>query len=183
MHLQSNKELWKRLRNGDHEALREIYERNIQSVYNYGCRFTTDEHLVKDCIHEIFIDIFRNRKNLGDTDNIRLYLFKSVKRKIIRVLKYSIKGEPITREYDFLLSAGSQEEKIIAEETSAIIHLRLNKAISGLSPRQKEAIFLRYIEEMSYGDICRIMEMEYQSARNLVSSAIKKLQHELENNP
>lgn len=181
MHLQADISLWTRLRNGDLEALREIYERNIQSVYNYGCRFTTDEHLVKDCIHEIFIDIFRNRKNLGDTDNIRLYLFKSVKRKIIWALKYSRKNEPVTREYNFFISAASHEDKIIMEESSKIIHLRLNNAISGLSPRQKEVIFLRYMEEMSYSDICRLMEMEYQSARNLVSSAIKKLQLELEN--
>ena len=181
MHLHSDMSLWTKLRNGDIEALREIYERNIQSVYNYGCRFTTDEYLVKDCIHEIFIDIFRNRKDLGDTDNIRLYLFKSVKRKIIRALKYSRKVEPFTREYNFILLAASHEDKIIMEESRTIIHLKLNKAISGLSPRQKEAIFLRYMEEMTYSDICRLMKMEYQSARNLVSSAIKKLHLELEN--
>ncbi len=48
-----------------------------------------------------------------------------------------------------------------------------------LSNRQKEAVFLKYYNQMSYEDICDIMNINYQSVRNLISTALKKLNTEL----
>jgi RNA polymerase sigma factor (sigma-70 family) len=44
-----------------------------------------------------------------------------------------------------------------------------------LSPRQREALTLYYIEERKYEDICKIMSMNYQSVRNLMHRGLTKL--------
>ena len=44
-----------------------------------------------------------------------------------------------------------------------------------LSPRQREALTLYYIEERKYEDICEIMDMNYQSVRNLMHRGLTKL--------
>jgi RNA polymerase sigma factor (sigma-70 family) len=49
------------------------------------------------------------------------------------------------------------------------------KLLNQLSPRQRKAIILYYIEERKYEDICVIMEMNYQSVRNLIHRGITKL--------
>jgi len=44
-----------------------------------------------------------------------------------------------------------------------------------LSPRQRKAIVLYYIEEKKYEEICVILEMNYQSVRNLIHRGMSKL--------
>ena len=78
--------LWNDFIKGDENAFRLIYLQYVQSLFKYGCNFTRDEALVKDCIHDVFIDLSKYRSDLSSTNNIKLYLFKSLKRKIIRSL-------------------------------------------------------------------------------------------------
>jgi RNA polymerase sigma factor (sigma-70 family) len=51
----------------------------------------------------------------------------------------------------------------------------VQRALAELTPRQKEAIYLRYMNRMSYEEICQIMDMNYQSARNLIFRAVEKM--------
>jgi len=49
-------------------------------------------------------------------------------------------------------------------------------AISG---RQKEIIYLRFVHEMSFEEISEIMEINIQSARNLLTRSMEKLRKEV----
>jgi len=82
--------LWKEFIHGNEDAFRLIYQGHVQTLFKYGYNFTHDEALIKDCIQDIFVDLMKYRSTIGSSDNIRLYLFKSLKRKIIRSLH---KGE------------------------------------------------------------------------------------------
>lgn len=44
-----------------------------------------------------------------------------------------------------------------------------------LTPRQREVIYYRFIEELSYDDICLIMGLNYQSAYNLLQRSLQKI--------
>ena len=74
--------LWNDFIKGNEDAFRLIYTNHVQSLFKYGCQFTHDEALIKDCIHDVFIDLSKYRSGLSPTNNIKLYLFKSLKRKI-----------------------------------------------------------------------------------------------------
>ena len=51
----------------------------------------------------------------------------------------------------------------------------IKRLLNQLSPRQREALTLYYIEEKKYEDICEIMNMNYQSVRNLMHRGLSKL--------
>lgn len=44
-----------------------------------------------------------------------------------------------------------------------------------MTARQKEAVYLRYIMELSYEDISVLMDMSVQSLRNLLSRTMLKI--------
>ena len=52
---------------------------------------------------------------------------------------------------------------------------KLEKAIKLLSSRQKEAIYLRFIRDLSYEEIGEVLGINYQSSKNLVSRTLIKL--------
>lgn len=168
--------LWLRFLKGDDQALSLIYLQYSNSLFDYGCRFTTDKNLVKDCIQEVFCTLIRTRKNLSETDNIRLYLLKSLKRRILRDLKDSGNKTILVndQEYPFdLLLANNIDDQM--NELDDEKRRLLSEAMLSLTERQKEAIYLRFNRGLEYEEISFLLNLNYQSSRALIHRAIEKL--------
>lgn len=167
--------LWNRFKAGDKSALHEIYSGHIDGLLQYGYRFSQDRSIIEDCIHDLFVYLWSNRKTIGHTDTIRSYLLVVLRRRMLRAISGSSKLNQELTSYeatDFELNIESQ---IIDAETDAEQMQHLKKAMEDLSARQKEAIYLKYYKNHSYDDICTIMNINYQSARNLVFSGVTTL--------
>ena len=68
---------------GDQNAFLTIYQNHYQSLFSYGLSITGDKELTKDCIQELFLEIWKTRLTLNkEVDNIRSYLFTWLRRKI-----------------------------------------------------------------------------------------------------
>ena len=57
------------------------------SFFNYGLKLTIDKELLKDCIHDIFVKLYTKKDELGTIDNLRSYLFISLKNKLCDELR------------------------------------------------------------------------------------------------
>lgn len=55
----------------------------------------------------------------------------------------------------------------------------VHRILRGLTGRQKEIIYLRFVHEMSFEEIAEIMEINIQSARNLLTRSMEKLKKKL----
>lgn len=173
--INSDTQLWNDFTKGNQDAFRVIYSNHVHSLYKFGCHFTNDEELVKDCIHDLFVDLAKYRFRLGATNNIKLYLYKSLKRKIIKSLDKRSNFESFDKEDIPFTYLNSAEEEIVDEESEKLRYKQLNGAIEALSPRQKEAIYLKIVSGLSYEELARVMHVNYQSARNLVFRGLEKL--------
>jgi RNA polymerase sigma factor (sigma-70 family) len=167
--------LWEQLIKGDDDAYSCIYKRYIEELFSYGMRFTTDRELVKDCIQEVFVRIYKNRSRLASPDNVRLYLFVALKNVIFNVFE---KDKPLycidTIEPVFSVEY-SIEDEIIHDELIREQRRKVRRILEVLTPRQKEVIYYRYEKGLKIGHICTIMDMNYQSVQNLLQRSIKKL--------
>lgn len=171
----SEKEIWNKLRNGDQVALEKIYRSYYSDLYIYGKRLTRDETTVEDYIQELFVELWNRRENLSETNSIKPYLLVSLKRKIFHTIKKIRKSTDTELEEKYFDAELSIDEILIAKETTSEQKNNLKNAFNELSDRQKEILFLKYYSEMDYNEISQIMELNYQSARNLVSRALQKL--------
>lgn len=175
----SDKKIWNNLRKGDEKALEEIYTTYFSQLYNYGKKLTKDESTVEDCIQELFVELWNRREKLSETDAIKPYLYVSLKRKVFRTIKKLRKSTDVQLEEKYFDAELSIDEILVGKETTEEQKTNLQSAFNKLSDRQKEILFLKYYSEMDYDEITRIMEMNYQSARNLVSRALQKLSKHL----
>ena len=142
-------------------------------------KFIQDEEMVKDSIQELFIKLYNNRLNLGTTDNIRLYLFRALKNKLIDAL-YSRKDTVSLSSTLLPFEIANPEEADKEDDWEQIVQKsRLKKGLLALTARQREAIYLRYTMDMSLEEISNLLEMNYQSARNLIHRSVEKLRKEL----
>ncbi|MCX6326569.1 MAG: sigma-70 family RNA polymerase sigma factor [Bacteroidia bacterium] len=167
--------LWNNFRAGDKKSFENIYKIYINTLYQYGSKFTSDKELVFDCIHDVFVDLFTHRKNLGETNNIKLYIFICLKRTLIRSLRRKKMVQSFADSDIAFLSTCSSEEEVSDQESDMEMANKISKAMETLSPHQKEAVYLRFVCGLKFEEICLILDINYQSVRNLIYRAIKKL--------
>lgn len=67
------------------------------------------------------------------------------------------------------------EDEFINNEQYNNQQKKVKEILSILTPRQKEIIYYRFIQEMSMEEICILMDMNYQSAQNLIQRSLKKI--------
>lgn len=170
----NQRNLWKEIKAGKTEAFDTLYEQYIDMLFSFGLTFSSDSGLIKDSIHDLFFELYKYRKKLSDTDNIKNYLFKSLKRKIF---SNQSKKRKITyaREIADLpdLNKGSVEEDLIHAEQNDEVWEELTKAINNLPHRQREVLTLKFIADLSYTEIAEIMEISVESARTSVYRSLK----------
>jgi RNA polymerase sigma factor (sigma-70 family) len=160
---------------GDVKAFSRLYDLHVNMLFNYGCRLTTDKELLKDCIHDVFIKIFSKREDLSEIANFKSYLFISLKNKLCDESRKRINYSDQAVEELNPVASENVEDDYINFEMDCVSNEKVKHLLNQLPPRQKEALTLYYIEEKKYEDICVLMDMNYQSVRNLIHRGILKL--------
>jgi len=160
---------------GDATAFSKLYNLHVNMLYNYGCKLTKDSELLKDCIQEVFIKIYNKRTELDSVTNFKSYIIISLKNKLCDESRKRINLSDVAVEELDVVSGDTVEKDYIDNEKEMLDNIFVAKILDELSPRQRKAIVLYYIEEKKYEEICAIMDMNYQSVRNLIHRGISKL--------
>jgi len=174
--------LWERLRSGGLDALGSLYDLYIDELFSYGIQVSSDKAYVMDCIHDLFLDLYKYRKSLSSTNNVKYYLLRSLKNKILKKNKSKtiyLPDEDFHKKNINQNYSESFEESIINKEFLEEKELKLSNAISFLSKKQKQGLYLRFNEGKSYEDIAKIMSVSIQTSRTIVYRAIKELRKHL----
>lgn len=169
---------WENIEVGDINAYSQVFIFYYKKLYNYGRKFTEDTSMIEDAIEDVFSMIWKNRQKLSAISSHKSYLFSSFRNNIFKKLKlkrktllYSVYEE---EEVEF-----SVESIIITRETDSTLKIRIEKAISNLTTRQREAIFLRFYEGLSYQEISVIMKISVKGTYKLLARALTDLKEVL----
>lgn len=164
---------WSEFLQGDQDAYSWIYTTHAQALYNYGLHFTVDQELVKDCIQEVFTNIYKNRKTMLLPGDVKLYLLISLKNSLFNALNKKARYTDL-ESLPFLLSE-TVEDEFVLNEAEMLQKETVENILSILTPRQKEIMYYRFVEEMDFDKICDIMELNYHSAHNLIQRSLRKI--------
>lgn len=169
----SDQELWIKFVSGENDAFETIYKKYFPDLFKYGCYFSDDDDLVKDCIQDLFINLYNYRLKLKLTDKIRPYLIASFKRNIFQRLrseseekKKQLRIDSLSFDYSFPEDAAEKDDQKLA---------LLQNAMNELTARQREAIYLKYVTGLSYEELSSVMNLSYQASRNLIYHGMERL--------
>jgi RNA polymerase sigma factor (sigma-70 family) len=160
---------WENLKSGDINALQELYNHHISALYKYGMMLCRDEDKVKDCIHDMFLSFWNNRNGLTVPSSGKAYLMVSLRRRIFdKGPKSNLETTSLEdSDMEDMITADPETQWLISENEKEN-QRKLEQAMGRISDRQREIIHMKYIQQLDYEDIARIMSLNYQSARNLV---------------
>lgn len=174
----SDSVLWASFINGDKEAFSAFYKQSYAKLYSYGISLGMDEEQIRDVIQEIFIKLYTKPQLIKELATIQYFLLASVRNSYINHIKFKRRHVPYHDIENFELSYSVENNTIEAEEELHIIKTKIKNIIQGLTPRQREIIYLRFLHQMSYEEIAQVMNMSEQAARNLTYRAMEKMRNE-----
>lgn len=175
--------LWNNLKAGDEKAFSLLFEKHYAHLVRYGNSLSSFNEKVQDCVQDVFTDIWVYRESLDDSVVVKAYLLSSVRKRIARLHErdHIFRKTTSIDSIEFLFDFSVEHQLIVDEETFGKVS-HLNKLLNSLPARQKEALYLRYNEGLSVEQIADMLNVNYQSANNLLHRALLNLRKEWKGN-
>jgi len=163
----------------DIQALGErLYVSHYTPLYRYLFFRVRNKRDAEDLVQTVFVKAFASLKDgVWDGAGDIHYLFTIARNTLIDHFRRG-KHAPITSDEliestaDLVTTSGPVEER----EHRELIAVGIQK----LKPAEAEAVTLRYMADMEYGDIARLMQKREDAVRQLVHRGLKSLKHHLE---
>lgn len=175
-HQATDAQIWDDFLRGSQPAYSFMYEKYARTLYNYGYKIAQNRQLTEDCLQDLFLTILETRERLGHTDSIKFYLMRSLRREIVRKLTAQQRfadnpDHDVDFKVEFFYEPTWLDSQISKERSEAVL-----RELNQLPARQKEALFLKFFDNLSYDEIAGIMGIETTSAYKVIYKAIASLQ-------
>lgn len=172
---------WERLKDGDKSALKVLYEHYANMLYNYGRHISKDSGLVRDCIQDLYVELWQNHKQLSSTTSVKFYLYKCLRRKLIyesnrierQLSNYEMTKEEVEVQY---LYEFSETESFLAQKRIS----EVQKLVNTLPSRQREVLTLVFFENLSRTEAAQVMGVDTNTIYSLIWRAISTLRKDIQ---
>ena len=166
-------QLWQKIKKGDKNAFNQLFKSYYVDLKSYGIKIAGQETYAKEAVQLLFIKIWDKRTTLSEVTSVKSYLLSAYRRTLIDLLQAEQKQYELTDNAPSFIIA-PLELKIFHQEKTAQA-AQLAALLNQLPPKQKEIIYLRFYNQLSYLEIAEIVDLNYQSVRNYGVKAIKFL--------
>lgn len=168
---------WAEFKNGSDHAFEKIYFQYVDVLFRYGIKVCNNREEVKDCIQQLFLELFASRERLSTPDNPERYLLKSLK----RILIQRMNKEQCLEYVDsyalnvFDIELDTENKLVVGEQDEQKVNL-LNNALMKLSPKKKELLFLKFYSGLDNHQIASIVGEKPETIQKQIYRILKKLQ-------
>lgn len=165
--------------NNDRAAYENLYVDYFKKFYNYGKKFTPNTSLIEDSIQELFLDIWAKKDKLLQVKSINSYFFSSFRYALLRKIKEEkriVSSTEFETEPQF-----SIDFAIISQEVNNELQLKLKNALEALTPHQREAIFLRFYQNLSYEEVADILNITVKATYKIIARSLTTLKENMPN--
>ncbi|OQX96455.1 RNA polymerase subunit sigma-24 [candidate division KSB1 bacterium 4572_119] len=179
----TDEDLIERFQNGDLYAFDLIVKRYKNQLLNFIFRFLGNTEEAEDLVQETFLRVYRNRKAYQKVAKFSTWIYTIAgnlaktelrKRKRRRFFSISELGYN-EKDYDISDDAYNPEKDVDGRMKEAIIHNQIMK----LSPKFRQVILLRDVQQLSYEEISEIVNIPLGTVKSRVNRGRLKLQEKL----
>ncbi|WP_106831439.1 RNA polymerase sigma factor [Parabacteroides pacaensis] len=154
----------------------QIYTTYVNDLFSYGRAFGFNDEELMDAIHDVFLHIMDTSISKSKKEHLKFYLLCSLKNRLISMKRRPIIYESIEEinEYTFSLQV---TELDLLEEKEEKEHIKklIEEMLQTLTDRQREAIYLRFMQELEYEQVAELLGMTPKGVRKLIYRAINHI--------
>lgn len=166
----SDEALMSRVRADDREALRALANRHMPRVLDFCTKMVGDRSTAEEIAQETWLELWRARSRYEPRARFVVFLLTIARRRALNDLRARKRRatwlSPI---------ADVDAEPAPSSATSDELRDRVHGALGELSPALREALVLRYGEELSYEQMAPITGAKESTLRSRVFHAVRAL--------
>ncbi|WP_316815159.1 RNA polymerase sigma-70 factor [Pedobacter nyackensis] len=173
--LPTDSELWEQIRLDNNKAFEVLFNRHWSAVYTTSFRYLKDQEACTELVHDIFINIWRNRGSL-EISSFKNYLSMASRYQVYKLVRKG-KANPLmlVEEYDTLPNSSYAlnlgEEKISYQEMESDIEMILDK----LPKKCREIFILSRFDNLSNQEIADRLDISKRTVENQITIALRAL--------
>lgn len=171
----SDRELIEGIKNGDEAALATLHEKYRSRLLREAYFLVKDLDDAEDVVQEIFIAVWKRRKEIAVGPTLLPYLLKATWNESIKRLQKQVKQEERDRMYYYLSEKITNNEPFDQEELAKL----LDKALQLVPPAARQSFMLQYMEGHNQQSVAHQQNISLQVVKNNVSQALKILRRAL----
>jgi RNA polymerase sigma factor (sigma-70 family) len=161
----------------DIENYRQLYTQYYKKLYNYGKKFTPDITIIEDSIQDIFLDYWKRKDNRFQPEALNSYFFSAFRYSLFKKIGQQKKHVHLAAENEE--PEFSIDHFIASRETVLEMQQKIQAALRQLTGRQREALFLRFYEGLSYEEIALIMNVSVKASYKLMARSLLQLKNSI----
>lgn len=145
-------------------------------LFAYGSKITHDRELLKDCIQDLFYNLYRYNIELKNPEYLEFYLFRSLKNDIIRKTRNNFHEASLTDDglFQFDLKFQAEQDNNDIESNELRVEA-LRKILQTIDPQKRELLFLKFSTGLNYSEIAEIVGMNPDAVKKQVYRTIDSL--------
>jgi RNA polymerase sigma-70 factor (ECF subfamily) len=163
---------------GDERAFAKLMEQFGPRTHSYLRGLVSDA--ADDVQQEVWLAVYRNIASLADPGAFRTWLFRITRHRALDFLRRA------GRERDFLADAAleaSETAAPITENDGSSLSAAMRGALERLPAMQREVLLLRYMNDLSYGEIALIVGCSVGTVRSRLHYAKHQLHDLIDQRP
>jgi len=166
------------LKNGDHRAFEQLFERYAQKVFVFSLTYLKDEDEAQEVVQEVFLKIWLNRTNLKTDTSFQSYLFTIAFNLIRKSFNRKARNDQYMLEVIDTLDAG--QDVVDYETNYGLITEKLEQFIGKMPEKRKMIFILRKKQGRSVREIAEEMGISVKTVENQITEAMKYLKTRFE---
>ena len=139
----------------DEKIVRELFEQHYTPLVLFAKGYIPDLDTDKDVVQEVFLSLIESQETFNDVDNLKAYLYGTVRHKCLKYLRHEEVKSEVPDE------TKTYEERVLEEEVYAL----LIKAIQNL-PEQCQKVYLLVLEGKSNQEIAHQLQLNIETVKS-----------------
>lgn len=170
-------DIWSAFQLGEERAFHTIYSTYYNDLFNYCYGILKNRTTAEDCLQDFFVHLWKKRQRITPKTTVKVLLIGILRNFTLDFIRKNKCRDKHTNQFSLenKTPTHSVEQAIIQKEITTQKQQIVMKLINTLSPQQREALFLRYYENMDITEIAAVMGLSYAAAAKHLSRASKAL--------
>jgi RNA polymerase sigma-70 factor, ECF subfamily len=160
----------------DQVAFEALFKSHFAQLCNFASGYVSDMDAARDICQNVFILLWKNREQINTDQNVRSYLFTSVKNRCLNYIRDQKKYRSRVLDVDIQDIDISFEEIELATDD---LEIKIQKSLDALPEKCRQVFIMSRFEEKKYQEIAAALDISIKTVEAHMSRALRSLREDL----